>query len=420
MEKENIAIVGGGISGLSVAKCLNNDFRVKVFEKDSRPGGLVKCDRINGNLYHKVGGHVFNSRRQDVLDWFWQFFNRDIEFSKAVRNSSIYMPDGKYIAYPIENHIYMMEEPVIKSIISDILSIVKNECPEPANLEEFLYYRFGDTLYKYYFQPYNEKIWRKDLKKVPLSWLGGKLPMPTPEEIIYNNFNHVKEMNMVHSTFFYPKNNGSQFLADRLAGGTDIAYNIGITLMERTNNVWLINGEAFDKLIFCGNVKDLPRIIKGIDISSFTSSVEALEYHGTTSVLCEIDENPFNWVYLPNRNYLAHRVICTGNFAKSNSVGKKLTATIEFTDYISEEDIDKQLQQIPFTPKHLAHSYTQYTYPIQNEDTREMLGRLKELVLKDNLYLLGRFAEWEYYNMDAAMGAAIDLSKQIRQMLLSN
>lgn len=27
---------------------------------------------------------------------------------------------------------------------------------------------------------------------------------------------------------------------------------------------------------------------------------------------------------------------------------------------------------------------------------------------------LGRFAEWEYYNMDVAMGAALDLVKELR------
>jgi UDP-galactopyranose mutase len=32
----------------------------------------------------------------------------------------------------------------------------------------------------------------------------------------------------------------------------------------------------------------------------------------------------------------------------------------------------------------------------------------------EGLYLLGRFAEWEYYNMDAAIGASIDLNQTIK------
>lgn len=68
-----IAIIGGGISGLSMANLLQKSNHVTVFERDSKPGGLIKCEVVNGNLYHTVGGHVFNSKRKDVLNWFWSF-----------------------------------------------------------------------------------------------------------------------------------------------------------------------------------------------------------------------------------------------------------------------------------------------------------------------------------------------------------
>jgi UDP-galactopyranose mutase len=60
---------------------------------------------------------------------------------------------------------------------------------------------------------------------------------------------------------------------------------------------------------------------------------------------------------------------------------------------------------------YITHNYEKYTYPIQNKKTREMLISLKQQLINDNFYLLGRFAEWEYYNMDAAIGAAIDLKE---------
>jgi len=83
-----IAIIGAGISGLSAGQILGKKHTVELFDKASKPGGLVKCDRINDNLFHKVGGHVFNSRNQKVLDWFWNFFDRDTEFIKARRNAN--------------------------------------------------------------------------------------------------------------------------------------------------------------------------------------------------------------------------------------------------------------------------------------------------------------------------------------------
>ena len=138
-----------------------------------------------------------------------------------------------------------------------------------------------------------------------------------------------------------------------------------------------------------------------------------LEAHGTTTVLCEIEDNPYSWIYMPSREHQAHRIICTGNFAISNRNNGKMSATIEFTDYISKDDILENLSKIPYAPKYLAHNYCEYTYPIQAPGTREFINRFKQYCETDGLYLLGRFAEWEYYNMDVAMGAALDLSRKL-------
>ncbi|GHT02657.1 UDP-galactopyranose mutase [Bacteroidia bacterium] len=413
---EKIAVIGAGVSGLSIAQLLKDKYSVKLFEKASRPGGLIKCEIVDGNLYHTVGGHVFNSKYPAVLDWFWQFFDRENEFSKTPRNASIALDNSRMVGYPIENHAYMLEEKTTKAFIQDLLTLSKQTGSAPDNFEEFLRTRFGNTLYDLYFQPYNEKVWRRNLKQVPLSWLEGKLPMPTIEEMIYNNFNHAKEENMVHSSFYYPKQNGSQFIANRLAENLDIAYDQDITSIVKKDIKWIVNGETFDKVIFCGNIKDFPNIFKNsLNTASFVKPIEALESHGTTSVLCEIDTNPYSWIYLPNRAYSSHRIICTGNFAMSNNNGTKLTGTIEFTDYISRDEITTNLAKMPFTPKHIAHQYTEYTYPIQEKTTKDLIHELKQAVAKEQVFLLGRFAEWEYYNMDAAMKAAMDLATRIEK-----
>lgn len=261
-----------------------------------------------------------------------------------------------------------------------------------------------------YFQPYNYKVWRRDLTQVPLSWLAGKLPMPTVEEMIYNNFNHVEEHQFVHSSFFYPKKNGSQFLADRLSQGLHIVYVEEIKHVGRQRNKWIVNEEAFDRVIFCGNIKQLPTLIKGeIDLEGLAEEIGNLESHGTTSAFCEIDKNRYSWMYMPSRSHEAHRIICTGNFSPTNNAPGKMTGTIEFTDYISKEDILDNLTRIPYSPKYLVHHYEKYTYPIQKDDTRDVIKAIKGMTEPCGLYLLGRFAEWEYYNMDVAIGAAMDL-----------
>ena len=113
----------------------------------------------------------------------------------------------------------------------------------------------------------------------------------------------------------------------------------------------------------------------------------------------------------------SHRIICTGNFACSNNDAsireERITATIEFTDKISKETILDNLSRIPLNPKYLTHHYNQCTYPIQDTYTREMIKQLKANLAPTGFYFTGRFADWEYYNMDLAMGAAMDLCNSI-------
>ena len=410
-EIKKYAVIGAGMSGLAVANLLkDNEQNVTVYEKETRPGGMIKCDRVNGSLFHRTGGHVFNTKRQDVMDWFWQHFDREKEFSKALRNSSVVMEGMDIVPYPIENHMYCFPKEVQQSFIQDMLSINQIGGGNPKNFEEFLKGRFGQTLYDIYFQPYNYKVWRRDLTKVPLSWLAGKLPMPTVEEMIYNNMNHVEERAFVHSSFYYPNNGGSQFLADRLSKDLHIIYNADITTLSKQGDKWTANGEEYDRVIFCGNIKQLPALIgEQVDIKNFVQPIAELESHGTTAVFCEIDKNEYSWMYMPSRKHESHRIICTGNFSASNNAEGKMTATIEFTDAISKEEILNNLTRIPYNPKYITHHYEKYTYPIQKDDTREMISSLKAVLEQNGLYLLGRFAEWEYYNMDVAIGAAMDL-----------
>ena len=404
-------IIGAGISGMSIARLLQNaGNQVVVYERDSRPGGIIKCDSIEGNLFHRTGGHVFNTKRKDVANWFWSFFNKETEFIKTIRKSSVFMDNGLEIPYPIENHAYMLGQEIGKQIVKDLCKMTKEADLLPNNFEEFLKKQFGKTLYELYFKPYNKKIWRRDLTKVPLSWLEGKLPMPTVEEIIFNNIYHIKEDKFVHSSFFYPLKGGSQFIADTLATGLDIKYNSPVIEIRRTKAGWAVNGELYNRVIYCGNIKQIPNLLKNqIQIESYTNNIELLEYHGTTSVFCEIDKNPYSWIYLPSEKHDAHRIICTGNFSNNNNATLKNTATIEFTDYISKEDIITQLRKIPLNPKYITHNYEKYTYPIQNSNTRGMIKELKKVLAIHGFYLCGRFAEWEYYNMDICLGSALDL-----------
>lgn len=151
--------------------------------------------------------------------------------------------------------------------------------------------------------------------------------------------------------------------------------------------------------------------IIGAGISGL-SMAHMLSAKGFNVIIFEKENAPGGLVRC-ERVHEAHRIICTGNFATSNSPAGMSTATIEFTEEMCKSEILEQLQRIPFSPKYITHRYTPCTYPVQDVNTRRIIDKVKNILEPHNFYLLGRFAEWEYYNMDAAMGAAMKLCSQL-------
>ena len=70
--------------------------------------------------------------------------------------------------------------------------------------------------------------------------------MPTIEEMRYNNINKIEEEKFVHASFYYKKNGGSQFLANRLAEGLNIHYETPANAILCKDKKVYVNGEKYD------------------------------------------------------------------------------------------------------------------------------------------------------------------------------
>ncbi len=417
-------VIGSGISGLSMASMLADRYEVEILERSDKAGGLIKCDRIDGNLFHKVGGHVFNSKDQTVLDWFWQHFNRDEEFLKATRNAKILL-NGKLIGYPLENYLHQLPENETRAIVEELIAMLvqeKNKDVSYDNFKDFLIGNFGENLYRLYFGPYNSKIWNTDISKVPLEWLDGKLPMPQIKEVIISNIIKKEESTMVHASFYYPKRDGSQFIVNRLAEGQNIhlSFNVADISVESDGRLSVNDGSILtDLIVYCGDVRQLHQIIQ-IDDNELKTALEAvtdLPSNGTSNVLCETDENDISWLYLPEEKFKAHRIIYTGNFSDTNNEGtSRKTCVVEFSGKQDRETMLEELKNLPGNLRPLAFNYEPNSYIIQHKGTRNKIAGLKTHLAKYNVYLLGRFAEWEYYNMDKAIESAMDLNRKLASL----
>ncbi len=409
-------IIGAGISGLSAARMLMDKHHVTVSEQGAKPGGLISCETIEGNLYHRVGGHVFNTKNDQVLNWFQELFDLSCDFNLLDRNAKILF-NGNLIGYPIENHIYQLSEHQIKRIIHDILAIKRGKQTTASNFGDYLKGHFGRTLYEIYFQPYNNKIWPVSLNEIPLEWLNGKLPMPDIDKIIEDNILRKAEDQFVHARFYYPKSGGSQFIADTLAKNIRIRYNEKITSIKRSENRLIINNRyQADYLIYTGDVRELHRVLEVEDskLLRLLEDVSSLLSTSTTNVLCLTDPVRHSWMYIPDPHLKPHRIIYTGNFSPANNSDvNRPSCVVEFSGNVSRDEIDKTIKKLPGNLQIIDGNYQNPSYVVRTFKTEGYVSALQTRLLKMNIFLVGRFAEWKYHNMDNCMESAANAVKQI-------
>jgi len=426
LKKKSIAIIGSGIAGISAAKILaSNGYKVKVYETSANIGGLVSCSVENGSLFHRVGGHVFNSKDVRVNEWFWDNFDKEKEFTLIPRNAAIYLLK-KIVPYPIELNLSYLNPRITSKVVNELINLSNTECKLKASaldyssLETFMLNNFGQTLCDLYFLKYNKKIWNRNLREIPMAWLEGKLPMITPRKIIENNIIRQTDT-MVHSTFHYPTSGGSQFIIDRLAEGININH----------EKVWRINAEGpkyainnrrdewFDYIVYTGDLRSLTDIFEQSTLLDICMQfpLDKLTSNSTTTMLCECDKNPYSWVYIPDADTKIHRMIMTGNFAASNnSVNTppdRITCTVEHSGHLSQQEMEIEIRKLPFSPKPIAYNFCENSYIVHDHDTRTYLDKLLYTLSSHGFFCCGRFGEWKYLNMDAAIASAMGVCDEI-------
>ncbi|EIX7230692.1 NAD(P)-binding protein [Campylobacter coli] len=415
-----VGVIGAGISGMSIARLIDSDFEVEILEKESVVGGIARTKDVNGIAYHIVGGHCFNSIYPEVLNFIFDKVLSKDNWNLIERQARALFRD-QWISYPVEfaiSEIDKIDSFLGMKIVQEMLNA---SYEKGSNLEEWFINHFGPTLSREYFLPYNEKIWGINPKEMDNSWIIDekqmKLPVPTKMSFYKSLLNNSKNVfdNMPHAFYYYPKTNNQNTFIDALSVGLKIIYNYQVKHIEYFNKKWYINGEKqYDILINTSPLDLIPNILQNIP-SDIINSFKKLKFNKISNMLWETDGSfDSTWAYVPNKDIGFHRLLNIGtyfrpikNYCITESVGEKT-----YEHFVNEgKKINFLKRPVDFHVSDRAYICFDLNYVLSKTTTLKYLESI-------GLISHGRFAEWEYYNMDVCIKRSIDLAKKIKSEYL--
>ena len=412
MKKEKkIAVIGAGISGLTLAKMMSQvkGFHVSVFEKSEDVGGIAKVRMVGDFPYHKIGGHCFNSKHPEVLDFIFNNVLEKDEWNLIERKASILFK-GTRLDYPIEfsmKRLYESQPELALEFIEDYLNA---DHKKVDNLADWFVSNFGKSLAEQYFIPYNKKIWGRDPSEMSPDWVVDKLPQPNKKSFIKGLFSSASD-NMPHSTFYYPKCGSQNRLIDSLASGLNIKKSSKVENIKKDEDgSFSILDERFDIVIYTGPMNKAHEVFN-IGDSKVLNAINDLKYNKVTTMLWESKSTDFTWTYLPDEDVLFHRMIHIGNFTQ-NSYPVTITETVGEVSY---DDMVEAGKKIDMLLNPLDYNVSDHAYVVFDKLIDENKSIIKDYFADSNVHFLGRFGQWDYFNMDVCMLEAMKL----RDMLVS-
>ena len=423
-------ILGGGLAGFSLAHFL--DEKTIILEKEKQFGGLCRSFDLNGIKYD-IGPHIMFSKNKEILGHMLSL----TETNKIKRSNQIFYKN-RFIKYPFENNLYALDEPEKEYCLKEFLNNPYKDF-ESTNMLQFFLKTFGEGITRLYLQPYNEKIWKFDPSYMDTQMVD-RIPKP-PDEDIINSAKGISSEGYVHQLYFnYPRNEGIQALIDSYAKlikeKTELLNSVVINKISKHEETWKIDTDngIFEtkKLINCMPIHEL---IKLIDTpTEIKNVVSNLKYNSIHIILIQAKKDKIgdNFAMTVSDKSVSFHRLSKVNFFGENYILNKKKSTImaEITyrpdSYLSTlskeeilESVVSDLDRLGLVEKEDITATEiksfEYAYVIYDTDHRKNADKALNYLRSIGIESVGRFAEFEYLNMDAVIERTKKLSDKLNK-----
>lgn len=449
--KKRFVILGGGVSGLSLAwKLAEKGQQVTVLEARADVGGLAGTVYEDGFALD-YGPHSFFSENQKMVDVFEDLFSHSL---KPLKRRVKFFYQGRYLDYPFTPSGILVQMgffsglKAVLSFLKESLFPSKKTLPnKEQSVEEWAIHSFGEQLYKGFFKPYTEQFW-----KMPCSELSAR-SIPAHTRVSFLNTLKVMLMKPVvekgasqvereNLPTYYPKTGYAEYpekIAEKIREyGGEVKLKSRVTKLEKLESGCLqvtyesSEGESIIEADHATSTIPIPNFVKMIHPKppqEILDSLEFIDYRpilvlglvtkkqnilGDAMYIYQMDR-PYNRIFEANKfsegtspegyNILGCEIACQRTCAEWNAseedLYKQCIETLTKDGFLTEKDVERTM---------LIKS--PYAYPIYRLGYAEHLDRVLSYIQQyEGLSALGRMGEFRYTDTDKCMASAFELAE---------
>lgn len=369
--KYDFLIVGAGLYGAVFARQVADyGLSTLVIDKRSHIGGNVYTEEVGGIHIHKYGAHIFHTNNRNV----WDYVNRFAQFNRFT-NSPIANYKGEIYSLPFNMYTFNKMWGVVTP--QEALEVIEEQrrvagIVNPRNLEEQAISLIGIDIYEKLIKGYTEKQWGRLCSELP-SFIIKRLPV----RFSYDN-------NYFNALYQGIPIGGYTKMVRNMLDGIETILNVDFLLEKETLK------KIANRIVYTGPIDAYFEYSLGpLQYRSIRFENEYLNipnFQGNAVVNYTDGEIPWTRI-------IEHKWFEYGKDDK----GEDLTQTVISREYSSEWKVGDE----PY-------------YPINDEFNNHLYNRYKDLSLKEKGVIFGgRLGEYKYYDMDAAIEAALNCAKQI-------
>ena len=378
-------IVGAGFAGAVAARVLADAGRsVLVLEKHPHIGGNA-FDYLDdaGILIHKYGPHIFHTNDKEVYDFLsrftaWRDYQHEVVASIPAEEGRMELPVpfnlrslraafGEEKAARLQEKLvaaYGMEKKVT------ILQLRENTDPEMAELAQYVY--------DHVFVRYTMKQWGQKPEEIDPA-VTARVPVFVSEDCRYFQDTYQGMPALGYTPLF-----SAMLTHENIEVRTEVDAR---DVLQFEDGKILFEGEEFTgDVIYSGAADELFDCCYGrlpyrtLDFKFETHPVDFYQSHGTVNYTCDED----------------------------------FTRITEFKYLTGQEKEGKTTIMKEYPRAYTGSAGEIPYYAIANDETAALYAKYRDKAAQfPKLHLLGRLAEYRYYNMDAIVSGALALSRSL-------